>query len=513
MAVISDFVFWCVCIILLSIVWKYFQRRRRWAAIIDKIPGPKGIPIFGVTWKMLTSRENIAKASRALLEPYGKYPVVRLWAGPFPVILLTKAESAKVLLSSNKHSDKAIFYRYLMNWIGDGLLTSTGHKWQQRRKLITPSFHFQILENFLLVMNEQSKILVQVLEKQSQQNVNSDFDIYPLISRCTLDIICETAMGQGVHAQLNADSEYLNAVNDLTRVIKMRMNRPWLSPNWIFRLTNAGKIEKEALKIVHGFTNKIIKMKRENFKTDDDLSQDNEEEILGKKRRVALLDMLLKESSSGNQPLTDEDIREEVDTFMFEGHDTTAVGISWALYCIGQLPEIQQKMYDELYNIFGDSDRDATTEDFHHMKYMDLVLKESLRCFPPVPTYGRAIKEKLEICGYEIPPGVTVIITPFLVHRDLANYIKPDEFNPDRFLAENSQNRDPYAFLPFSAGLRNCIGQKFAVMEEKAVISRILRSFVVTSVEEKDILSNLVGELVLRPIRGIKVKLQPRPKI
>ncbi|GAB6032288.1 hypothetical protein CHUAL_010928 [Chamberlinius hualienensis] len=496
-----------IAILIASKILKYIQ----WISIINRIPGPKGLPIIGVSWQLLTRRENVSKTFRGLMLPYAKqYPLVKVWIGPSPILYICKAEAAKVLLNHSKQIVKADFYGYLRNWLGEGLLTSTGAKWQVRRKLITPAFHFRILEKFLVVMNEQTDILIQILSQKCLEENNSDFNIYPYIGRCALDIICETAMGQGIRAQLNTDSEYIIAVDSLTRVFKQRLLRPWLAKDWIFKLSSLSRLENQSLSIVHGFTNKIIKTKRLALSQSVNSTSKAEDEF-GQKRRVALLDLLLEESmSKGNQILTDEDIREEVDTFMFAGHDTTSIAISWSIYCIGQHPEIQQKVVDELKSVYDTIDRSSTTQDLANLKYLECVIKECLRLFPPVPGFARKMTEDINICGYKVPSGATVMVAPIFLHRDEDHYKDSNIFDPDRFLQENVLERDSFAYIPFSAGLRNCIGQKYAMMEVKVVLSRILRKFKVTTVAEKDLWSNLAGEIVLRPIRGVRVKLEQR---
>ncbi|GAB6023597.1 hypothetical protein CHUAL_008367 [Chamberlinius hualienensis] len=508
-----------ICCIFLSVVWYYVQKYRKWTTILNKIPGPKPWPLFGNAITFIGPREEISKKAFEVIAPFSKSGDLMLfWMGLIPQVHLLKAKAAKVLLSSTTNINKASIYGYLHKWIGTGLLTSTGTKWQQRRKLITPSFHFRILDNFLQVMNEQADILVELLQQQCNgKKISDEFNIYSYITRCTLDIICETAMGKGVNAQRNVDSDYVNAVYNLTQLITKRMMSPWLAQEWIFQLSPSGRLQKRCLQIVHKFTNKIIKMKRAELEKSQRINtrkaEENDEFGMGIKRRIALLDLLLENSlqeTNNSLKLSDDDIREEVDTFMFEGHDTTSVGISWSLYLIGQHPDIQQQILNEIITVLGKERKPITGDDLHKLKYLECVIKESMRLFPPVPFVGRNLSHDLDICGYTIPKGVTVITAPYWIHRDETVYPDPEKFDPDRFLPENVQSRDPYAYLPFSAGLRNCIGQRFAMMEEKVVLSRIVQNFNVKTVVEEDLLSNVIGELVLRPIRGIRVQLELR---
>ncbi|KAJ9577095.1 hypothetical protein L9F63_006332, partial [Diploptera punctata] len=245
-----------------------------------------------------------------------------------------------------------------------------------------------------------------------------------------------------------------------------------------------GKRYEECLRILHGFTNKVIQERKKLRKVTENnttiSNKEKEEEFLGKKKRLAFLDLLL-ETSEGGKHLTDTDIREEVDTFMFEGHDTTSAGICWTLFLLGSHPEIQDKVYKELESIFEGSNRPATMRDLAEMKYLERTIKESLRLYPSVPFIGRILKEDTKIGNYLIPGGCMMNLQIYHVHRNSDQYPDPEAFNPDNFLPERVAQRHPYAYIPFSAGPRNCIGQKFAILEEKTVISSVLRNFKLNS--------------------------------
>ncbi|KAK8738037.1 hypothetical protein OTU49_004365, partial [Cherax quadricarinatus] len=412
-----------------------------------------------------------------------------------------------VILSSQKHLDKSRDYDFLHPWLGTGLLTSTGSKWHSRRKLLTPAFHFKILEDFVEVFNNQSNKMVQKLQQKAD---GKPFDIFPFVTLCTLDIICETAMGCNINAQDNSDSDYVKAVYRIGAIIQLRQVRPWLQPKILFRLSGYAKEHDACLKILHKFSYDTIRSRRKEYlemKHKKDAASDKED-VIGKKKRLAFLDLLL-EYSEQQTTLSDDDLREEVDTFMFEGHDTTAAAINWSLYLIGCYPEIQARVDEELQSIFGDSERPVTMDDLREMKYTENCIKEALRLFPSVPFLARDLKEEVVIDNYRIPAGTTVMVMTYCLHRDPAQFPNPEVFDPDRFLLENVSQRHPYAYIPFSAGPRNCIGQKFALMEEKILLSNILRKFRVESVTRREDL-RILGELILRPENGNTLKLTPR---
>lgn len=208
--------------------------------------------------------------------------------------------------------------------------------------------------------------------------------------------------------------------------------------------------EQKLLKILHGFTDNVIKTRRNELiiKTAQETVQENVEV----KRKIALLDLLLQATIDG-QPLTDMDIREEVDTFMFEGHDTTTSGISFCLYNIAKYPEVQQKIFDEIQNQIGSGDEALTLKDLNNLHYLELVIKESLRLYPSVPFFARRLSEEITVNGYTFPKNCSVYISPYLMGRDANIFENPLEFKPERFDVETTAEKvNPFAYVPFSAG-------------------------------------------------------------
>uniref|UniRef100_G3TJ61 Cytochrome P450 4V2 n=1 Tax=Loxodonta africana TaxID=9785 RepID=G3TJ61_LOXAF len=440
-------------------------------------------------------------------EEYRYMPLLKLWMGPVPMVVLYKAENVEVILTSSKQIDKSSMYKFLEPWLGQGLLTSTGNKWRTRRKMLTPAFHFTILEDFLDVMNEQADILVNKLEKHVNQEA---FNCCFYITLCALDIICETAMGKNIGAQNNGDSDYVRAVYRMSDMILRRIKMPWLWLDLWYLMLKEGREHKRSLKILHTFTDNVIAERVRQMKSPEECKDRHERDSRPtKNKRRAFLDLLLNAAGDDGNKLSRENIREEVDTFMFEGHDTTAAAINWSLYLLGSYPEVQKKVDMELDEVFGKSEGPATLEDLKKLRYLECVIKESLRLFPPVPLFARTLNEDCEVAGYKISKGTEAVILAYALHRDPRYFPDPEEFQPERFLPENMQGRHPYAYVPFSAGPRNCIGQKFAIIEEKTILSCILRRFWVECNQKREELG-LTGELILRPYNGIWIKLKKR---
>ncbi|XP_035682671.1 cytochrome P450 4F2-like [Branchiostoma floridae] len=227
-------------------------------------------------------------------------------------------------------------------------------------------------------------------------------------------------------------------------------------------------------------------------------------------RYLDFLDILLTARDPDREGLTDDEIRAEVDTFLFEGHDTTASGISWSLYCLAKHPGHQDRVREEVDIVLtGKDDEELTWQDVSKLKYLAMCVKEAMRLYPPVPIVSRRTTRDFDLMGHRLPAGATLNINTWCLHHNRAVWGEDFmEYKPDMFSSENMKKMDAYAFIPFSAGPRNCIGQNFALNEEKVVIARILHRYKVELVPDHHVAPVL--ELVTRAVNGIKVKFIPR---
>lgn len=229
-------------------------------------------------------------------------------------------------------------------------------------------------------------------------------------------------MGVEVNAQINSDSVYVKAVKEwevswtlktfilstktlprfrITMILSSRFFDAFKRSNFLFQFTEMARRQKIVLKILHDFTDKVIVERRQELENNAKEGKNTEEEDdSGVKRKLALLDVLLQSTIDG-KPLSNMDIREEVDTFMFEGHDTTTSGIAFCMYNLAKHHEVQQKAFEEIRDVIGDDvNKKVTQKDLNDLHYLELVIKETLRLYPSVPVYGRKISENVEISKY-----------------------------------------------------------------------------------------------------------------
>jgi len=425
------------------------------------------------------------------------------WLGPIPMVCLTHPDSAAVLFKSTTNIRKGKTYDLLNDWLGGGLAFSTGQKWWHRRRLITPSFHFNILDKFLEVMNDQSAVFVQNLT--TLLDAGKEIDIQSMLGSLTLDIICETAMGVKVNAQsvTGEKHKYAEAISDIAQSHSKRFRNPLLLNNFLYHLTAGGRKYKKAVQFVHNFTMDVIS-KRMAHKDSEKMEE------VETRKRLAFLDMLLHAKTEDGEGLSAAGIQEECDTFMFAGHDTNSAALTWGIYLLGRYQDVQEKVLAEIDAVFcGDKERPVTMDDLRKLTYLEQVIKETLRKYPPAMMIGRSLNEDCEIEGHVIPKDTQCLIMLFLIHHNEEIWEDAERFNPDRFDKENSEDRHPFAFVPFSAGPRNCIGQRFALQEQKVVLAHFFRNYRVVSHEEESTLPISIG-LIVHPKNIVKLTLIKR---
>ncbi|CAF1518303.1 unnamed protein product [Adineta steineri] len=433
-----------------------------------------------------------------------------LWYSLSPVLYICSANGLETFINNSKQLIKSFDYIFLQPWLKTGLVTSNNDKWRTRRRLITPSFHnTELLHGYMHIFNEQSFILADRFNKYSEQSYKTH-DLYPCISACTLDIIAEAATGTHLKAQLDGEhNDFVQATVRIGDIINKRLRSPWLWPSCIFNRLPIGREHTKLLNILHSFSRKIIEERLVTFNAKQMINNDDDDD---KKctHRLVFLDCLLTQMQE--KKLSFDDIHEEVDTFMFAGHDTTAAAINFFCYLMGCYPDIQSKVHTEMDMIFeNDRNRPCTIEDIEQMTYLDCVIKECMRILPPVPFISREAQTDFIYRNQIVRKGTTVSIFIYGIHHDESVFPNPKTFDPERFL-DNSFNQNQhshYAFIPFSAGSRNCIGQRFAGLEERVVLSTLFRQFIFRSTQTIDQL-HLSMDVILRPHVPIQMFIERR---
>ncbi|PVD31380.1 hypothetical protein C0Q70_06792 [Pomacea canaliculata] len=437
-------------------------------------------------------------------EMTAKYPRVgSMWLGPsIPLIWVSHPDTVKLILKTSEPKAQRI-YHLLEPWIGDGLLLSKGRKWGRNRRLLTPAFHFDILKPYLGIKNMAADVLLDNIGVHAEKD--EYFEVFSVISNFTLDVILKCAFSYDTDCQkVGNQNPYVQAVYALSEMAVQRYFQPWFHSDWLYFLTPMGRKFRENCRVVHKLANDVISKRKITLAN----TPVRKQEV--KKNCLDFLDILLTARDENGEGLTFDEIRAEVDTFLFgAGHDTTASAISWAMYSLAQHADIQATCQEEIDELFkGRETDDFLWEDLSHLPYLSMCIKEALRLHSPVPSIQRELTQDTDIDGHIAPKGTIVIIVIYNIHHNATVWQDSLEFRPERFTEENIKSRNPYAFIPFSAGPRNCIGQNFAMDEMKLVLAKILHRF--TLVADPDHKVEKVESLVMKAKTGIQLKAIPR---
>ncbi|GMR60210.1 hypothetical protein PMAYCL1PPCAC_30405 [Pristionchus mayeri] len=479
-------------IILLFVLWQLpsfwrFVRIHRKAA---SLPGPSGLPIIGSIFELKEGshvglRWMMREAQK--LREKGHSIICFNIAARIYTIPIT-ASAAKVLVESHEITGKGRDYEFIKPWLGEGLLTASGDRWRLHRKIITPTFHFARLNNYIPAFVAEAEVFVSIVGGLLEVEI----DAYPLLKKCTLDIICSTTFGDSFNMQKHPNHPYVHAVEGYNSYVQRYSSEihMWIGPIWY--ALHERKV-RSLLKELKAFTEEKIEQ-RIRYRQNVD------------KGGSSFADCLLAYYEAGE--LTLDEVKDEINTFVFAGHDTTSTTMGWLFWCLATNEHVQEKLHAELDEIMSDG-HEGIDEKIKDMPYFDQCIKEAMRLYATAPFTERIVDKDFDLDGYSIPAGSEVFLSPMLLHHNPDVYANDWEFDPDRFSPENTSARNHYDYLPFSGGPRNCIGQKFALMEIKVVSAIILHSFRLSS--NYEMTYNVPApEVILRPMKGIPIKFHAR---
>lgn len=302
-------------------------------------------------------------------------------------------------------------------------------------------------------------------------------------------ILLETIIGV---KEFDIDPRFTATTEKADEIMLNRFLLPWKLIPWYYYWTKEGIEAKYHFDFIRDEAKKLVQDRLIQLKMVD--TNNNQDD---KPKREALIDALINYHLYNPETTSLNDVTDEVLTFLFTGWDTTTWTASFTLLMLGLYPEVQEKVYQEIIETVSDVKK-MTMAETMKLKYLECVINETMRLLPLVNFFARRIETDIEVMidGEKtvIPEGTDIGIESEILHRNPRYWSYPDRFIPERFLPENSKNRDPYAFMPFSAGPRNCIGKTFGMMEDKVIIAHLLSSFKIRSLDPLDkIRMNCIG--------------------
>ncbi|XP_058513694.1 cytochrome P450 4F2-like [Ochotona princeps] len=428
------------------------------------------------------------------------------WVGPtIPLVSLCHPDVLRPVLNASAAiaPKDMVFYGFLMPWLGDGLLLSSGDKWSRHRRMLTPAFHFNILKPYMRIFSQSADIMHAKWQRLASEG-SARLDMFEHISLMTLDSLQKCVFSYDSNCQ-EKPSEYIAAILELSALVARRNRQIFVHPDLLYNLTPDGQRFHRACRLVHDFTDAVIQERRRAL-----ASQGSDDFLKSKTKTKTLdfIDVLLLSKDEEGKELSDEDLRAEADTFMFEGHDTTASGLSWILYNLAKHPEYQERCRQEVQALLRNRElKEIEWDDLAQLPYMTMCIKESLRLHPPVTAVSRRCTQDLVLPdGRVIPKGIICFINIFGTHHNPTVWPDPEVYDPSRFEPEKVKDRSPLAFIPFSAGPRNCIGQAFAMAEMKVVLALTLLRFRVLPDSAEP---SRKPEIILRADGGLWLRVEP----
>ncbi|HME84366.1 MAG TPA: cytochrome P450 [Roseiarcus sp.] len=375
--------------------------------------------------------------------------------------------------------------RILSPGLGSGLLTAEGESWRLQRRSLAPLFSPRQVAEFAPAMQRVAEATVERLGHRRNGAVT---DVGELTSRMALEVLEQTLFSQGLGRE---PSEFQRAVtsyfDSFGRLDPLDLIG---APAFLPRLGR--RRGRPALEFFNEAVDAIV----ESRKAQLDLGG----EALGD-----LLTLLLAaEDPETGVGMPDADIRANIVTFIMAGHETTANGLTWTLYLLSQSPEWRERAEVEADEAF-DPLHPASLE---RCEVLRAVFEEALRLYPPAATLTRQAIADDEILGVRIPAGTVVAISPYVLHRRRGLWDNPDAFDPSRFLGERREHIDRFAYIPFGAGPRVCIGMAFAIQEAIIILANLLRSFRFELVEGHPVMPR--QRVTLRPRAGMKMHAKKR---
>ena len=436
-------------------------------------PGPKGHPILGC---LLEVRRNPLAATVEWHREYGDTVRFRLLS--VPVYLVTRPEDIEsVLVTNSRNFQKSSDYRGLRRLLGNGLLTSEGDFWKKQRRLMQPAFHRERIAQYAETMVEYTKSMLDGWDDGDIRNVHEE------MMALTLRIVAKALFDADV---AHDAPEVGHAVTQVLRNISVEtLFWPALEIIPLPRNLRTKRARANLNRVIY----RLIAERRAAPSAGGDL-----------------LSTLIRLQDDDGSSMTDLQLRDEVMTLFLAGHETTALAVSWSWLLLAQHPTAEAKLHAELDAVLGGAS--PSYADLPRLPYLNSVLLESMRLYPPVWLVGRASLTPCTIGEYTVPAGAQVWLSEWINHHDARYFEAPDEFRPERWANDLRKRLPRYAYFPFGGGPRFCIGEPFAMVEAALLLATIAQRFRMRRISDEPVTP--VSTLTLRPRGGITMRLERR---
>jgi cytochrome P450 len=444
-------------------------------------PGPRD-SVFGLTYLPRLRADPLGFVT-GLAREHGDFAFARL--GWFRAYFVNRPELIReVLVTRAKSFHKLHRQRQALRALeGDGLVVAEGAAWRRHRPLVQPAFHASRFGRYARLVVEHAR------RRCDRWSAGTTLDMGAEMNQLALEII----------ARLVFDVDWSDRAARLREAVHVVRDHMQKEVSSLFRLPDwlplPGKLrQRRAVRAVDDLIWELIREKRAAGGAGEDM-----------------LSLMLSAAPGAGAPLTDREARDEAATLFLAGHDTTSAALAWLWYALASAPEAERRVVAEVDAVLGG--RPATYADLPRLRYTEMAVKESLRLYPPSGfLFAREAVEDVELGGYRLRRGSWVVISPYVVHRDPRHFEDPEAFDPTRFAPGRAETIPAYAYLPFGAGPRICIGTALAMMEIVLVAATVLQRFRVRLAPDQPAVEPEV-QIVLRPKGALRMRLTAREPV
>ena len=448
---------------------------------IERPPGPRinlGLAVIGQLLPKLFPFDPL-EFGLGIARDYGD--IAHYSVGPLHVYQLNHPDFARQILveQPDKFYKARLIKRAFEPFAGEGLLTSDGALWKRQRRLMQPAFHHGHLTTYGAVMVEYARQMAGSFQDGEPIEVDA------AMAKLTLAIVVRTLFGSDVTRDADEVGRLMVSVLDAAN---NRLNSAIQLPSWL--PTPRHLRERRALARLDALLHGLIAGRRAS----------------GEKRDDLLSVLLTAADEESGARMSDRQLRDEMMTLFLAGHETTAMALTWSWFLISRHQEVEATLVAELDRVLHG--RTPSVADLPSLPYTDMIVRESMRLYPPAAGFAREPIEDVTIGGYTVPKGSLVTVNTYALHRDARFFERPDRFDPDRF-APGWEDRVPrYAYLPFGGGPRVCIGNGFAMMETRLILATIAQRWRLTLEPVQHVVP--VQLVTTRPKNGLRMTLRRR---
>jgi cytochrome P450 len=440
---------------------------------IKRAPGPRGRALKQSTQRL---QHHGLTEYLALRSQFGD--VVRLPFWPHPLYIISHPDALQHVLRDNAHNyRKGVFFQPIATLQGQGLLTSEGALWRRQRLLAQHAFRQHRLALFSTIMEEEAQTVVHGWRQAAR--TGDPVNISAWMHRLTFRVVGRALLGLAPET-LDDLGRQLQAVGQqLLPYLAAPLRRTWLLPSWV--PTPGRQRFRRAVAAYNTIAQQVIMSRRQMLQHHHAAPAD-------------LLALFITAGNAGTDAgMTEQQLRDEVITFIGAGVETSAQALSWTWYLLASYPEVADRVRAELQTVLGA--RAPTAEDLPHLSYCRMVIEEALRLYPPAAILPRQANDADVLGGYTLPKNAVVLMSQYVTHRHPDFWPEPERFCPERFTASQMAVRHRFAYLPFGEGPRVCIGKPFALMEMQLALATIAQTYSLRLRAERPVVPHLATTL------------------